>query len=75
MSDAEKLSDLDINVDGVTADEIIENRRAGRDLMNRCEFRDDLIVQQAKMMEFFAASLPRFIPGDYDEELDPDMDF
>lgn len=67
-----RLSDIDINVDGCTQDDIIENRKAGNALVKAAAARGSRIAQASLGLDALARSYG--IDSTYSEELDDDID-
>lgn len=69
MSDQpEKLSDLDVNVHGFTADDVIANRKAAMNLVRRQAERGDPLALQTMWLDAQARAMG--LNMDYAEELD-----
>ncbi len=67
-NEPEKLSDIDINVNGFTADDVIKNRQSAMDLVRAKAIRGDLICLQTMWLDSQARELG--INMDYAEDLD-----
>ena len=71
MSDTpERLSDIDVNVHGFTADDVIANRKAAMDLVRRQAERGDSLALQTMWLDAQARAMG--LNMDYAEELDED---
>lgn len=73
MSKPKKLSDIDVNVDGIKQDEIIENRKAGNSLMRDSAARGNSICRMASELDSIAFKYG--INSTYSEDIDDDMDY
>lgn len=70
MENPEKLSDIDINLHGFTADDVIENRKAAMELVKDQAIKGDKICLQTMWLDTQAKSMG--IDMNYDENLDED---
>ncbi len=69
MSDRpEKLSDIDVNVHGLTADDVIANRKAAMKLVREQAMRGDPVCAQTMWLDAEAKAMG--INADYAEDLD-----
>ena len=73
MSDPpEKLSDIDVNVHGFTAADVIKNRKAAMELVRAKAIRGDPVCLQTMWLDAEARAMG--INMDYDEDLDAEDD-
>jgi len=68
MNHEERLSDIDINVHGCTQEDIINNRKAGNELVRQAAIRGNKIAQATEWL--VAEARAYGIDSTYDEELD-----
>ena len=67
-----QLSDIDPRVDGVTQDEIVENRIARDELIARVARRGDPICQEAEALAAIALKMGCYGGSPWDEDLEED---